>query len=66
MFFLSTTCISILQLIQLSIFAFISKIPTLSSNKSFSNIGLQSNFKLLIDFFNIELNKAVVMSSFPS
>ena len=50
----------------LSIFAFISKIPTLSSNKSFSNIGVPSNFKLLIGFFSIELIKDVVISSFPT
>lgn len=42
-----------------------SKIPTLSSSISFSNIGLLSNFTLLICFFNIELKSAAVISSFP-
>lgn len=47
-------------------FAFISKIPILSSIKSFSKIGLQSNFKLLTFVSNIELNNPAVISSFPA
>ena len=43
-----------------------SNIPTLSSNKSFSNIGLLSNSKLLTFLFKIELINPVVISSFPT
>ena len=51
---------------SLSIFAFMSNIPTLSSSKSFSSIGLLSNFKSLTFLFNIELNSPAVISSFPA
>ena len=54
------------QLISLSNLAFISNIPILSSSKSFSNIGLLSNCRLLTFLFNIELNNAAVISSFPT
>jgi len=65
MSFLSTTCISISQLIALFIFALMSKIPTLSSNKSFSSIVLLSNSTFVISLPTIELINEAVMSSFP-
>ena len=55
-----------LQLILFSIFALISNIPTLSSNKSFSKIVLLSNFILLISFCIMELSSPFVISSFPT
>lgn len=49
----------------LSIFAFTSNIPTLSSNKSFSNIVLLSNSTFVISFSTIALINDAVISSFP-
>ena len=43
-----------------------SNIPTLSSSKSFSSIGLLSICKSLTCLFNIELNNPAVISSFPT
>ena len=42
-----------------------SKIPTLSSNKSFSSIVLLSNSTFVISLPTIELINEAVMSSFP-
>lgn len=39
--------------------------PTLSSNKSFSVIGLQSNSISVISSVTIESSKSLVISSFP-
>ena len=65
MFFLSTTCISISQLIELLILAFMSNIPILSSNTSSGKIVLQSKVTSVTSSFNIELIKFCVIDSFP-
>ena len=54
-----------LQLILSFNFAFISRIPTLSSNKSFSVIGLQSTEISVIFSETMDSNKDFVISSFP-
>ena len=66
MFLWSTTCISMSTFVLLLSFAFMSSIPILSSNKSFSKMGFLSNSISVISSFIIEFSKFFVISSFPA